>query len=116
SLTVELALEPVLLQQAVEETCRRHPLLRSSFDLSSYSQPVQLVHPQAPVSIAAETSLSHLAPAQQQAFIQNWVEQAKFRHLPLNNAPCLTFHTHALYPQRFQLSVIEHHVVLDGWS
>ncbi|HDJ1441448.1 TPA: amino acid adenylation domain-containing protein [Serratia rubidaea] len=116
SLTVELALEPALLQQAVEETCRRHPLLRSSFDLSSYSQPVQLVHPQAPVSIAAETSLSHLAPAQQQAFIQNWVEQAKFRHLPLNNAPCLTFHTHALHPQRFQLSVIEHHVVLDGWS
>ncbi|MBI6135787.1 MULTISPECIES: non-ribosomal peptide synthetase [Serratia] len=116
SLTVELALEPTLLQKAIEETCRRHPLLRSSFDLSNYSQPVQLVHPQAPVSIAAETSLNHLTPAQQQAFIQNWVEQAKFRHLPLNNAPCLTFHTHALHSQRFQLSVVEHHVVLDGWS
>ncbi|MEQ1963770.1 amino acid adenylation domain-containing protein [Xenorhabdus khoisanae] len=116
SLTLELPLDGQLLQQAIEETYRRHPLLRSSFDQSNYSQPIQLVHHEVSVDITAEESLSHLTEQQQQQFIQHWVEQAKFHYLDLNKAPCLAFYTHQLNPQRFQLSVIEHHVVLDGWS
>ncbi|MDC9595147.1 condensation domain-containing protein, partial [Xenorhabdus sp. IM139775] len=116
SLTLELPLDGQLLQQAIEETYRRHPLLRSSFDQSNYSEPIQLVHHEVSVDITAEESLSHLTEQQQQQFIQHWVEQAKLHYLDLNKAPCLAFYTHQLSPQRFQLSVIEHHVVLDGWS
>ncbi|WP_434462311.1 amino acid adenylation domain-containing protein [Serratia plymuthica] len=116
SLTVELPLTLALLQRAIEYTLARHPLLRSSFDLSNYSQPLQLVHQRVTTPLTQAEDLTSLAPEQQRQALSRWVDQAKYHRFALAEAPCLAFFSHALHPQRFQLSVIEHHVVLDGWS
>lgn len=116
SLTVELPLKLPLLQRAIDCTLARHPLLRSSFDLSNYSQPLQLIHQQVETPFESAEDLTLLASEQQQQAILRWIEQAKCHRFDLAQAPCLAFFSHSLHPQRFQLSVIEHHVVLDGWS
>ncbi len=116
TLTVERPLDAEYLTAAVQHILQRHPLLRSSFDLSSYSQPLILVHPSVESPLIYAESLCHLSTPDQQIFIQQWVEEAKFQTFDLSQAPGLIFYVHRLGEQRFQLSVIEHHVVLDGWS
>ena len=116
SLTLERPLEREHLETALNVTLQRHPLLRSSFDLSSFSRPLVLVHAQVEAPVYYEQPLAHLNQTEQRSFIQSWVEDAKFQTFELNRAPGLRFYVHPLAVDRFQLSVVEHHVVLDGWS
>ncbi|MFC5475889.1 amino acid adenylation domain-containing protein [Paraherbaspirillum soli] len=116
SLQVAAQLDPGALQRAIADTFQRHPALRSSYDLSTYSEPLQLVHQtvEIPFEIADDLG-GHDAEAAQRS-IQAWVEHAKFHRFDVASAPLLRFTVHPRGARCFQLSVVEHHVVLDGWS
>lgn len=116
SLTLERPLVKAHLEEALQCILQRHPLLRSSFDLSSYSQPLVLIHSSVETPIYYEQSLTHLDEADQQTFIRGWADEAKLQTFDLKNAPGLRFYVHLAGESRFQLSVVEHHAVLDGWS
>lgn len=116
SLHVAAELDLAALRGAVADTFRRHPALRSSFELASYSEPLQLVHREVEVPIDLGDDLSDLDVAAAQRWIDSWVERVKFHRFDPKAAPLVRFTVHARGAAGFQLSVVEHHVVLDGWS
>ncbi|MEU6115106.1 amino acid adenylation domain-containing protein [Streptomyces sp. NPDC047117] len=103
------------LVTAVRAVVRRHAQLRSSFDLSSFGEPLQLVHAQAepPVDFADLTQLDQEA---QDAAVLRWTDEEKTRGFALEQAPLVRFRVHVRAQHRFTLSLSFHHAILDGWS
>ncbi|WP_147444303.1 non-ribosomal peptide synthetase, partial [Corallococcus sp. CA031C] len=116
SLHVGARFDEAALRGALTDTFRRHPALRSSFDLSSYSEPLQLVHPEVSVPLHVEGDWSGLDADAVRATLQAWMDREKFRRFDPASPPLLAFTVHLRGAESFQLSVVEHHVVLDGWS
>jgi amino acid adenylation domain-containing protein len=116
SLHIAAELDLVALCGAIADTFRRHPALRSSFDLASYSEPLQLVHREVEVPVDLGDDLGGLDDAAAQQWIDGWIERAKFHRFDPAVPPLVRFTAHPRGAAGFQLSVVEHHVVLDGWS
>jgi aryl carrier-like protein len=103
------------LREALRRLLQRHAVLRTSFDLTSYSEPLQLVQRSVAVPLVVE-DLSHLSAAEQDAAIAEWQETEKQRYIDWRQAPLLRFHVHRRSAETFQFSFAEHHAILDGWS
>ncbi len=116
SVVVTGALDLGALHAAVTDLARRHPSLRCSFDLTRYTEPLQLVNAGVTVPVIVADDLGALADDAQRAHMAAWIDQVKHTEFDLTVAPLLRFVVHPSGPGRFRLSVIEHHVVLDGWS
>ncbi|HVR07182.1 MAG TPA: amino acid adenylation domain-containing protein, partial [Thermoanaerobaculia bacterium] len=100
---------------AVEELLARHPVLRTSFDASRYSEPLQLVHRQVAAPLTA-VDLRGLPPERQERELEAAFAAEKRERLDWEVAPLLRFRVHLLGEQRFQFTWTEHHAILDGWS
>ncbi|MFJ8629875.1 amino acid adenylation domain-containing protein [Streptomyces sp. NPDC093568] len=116
SIRVRLPLDEGRLSASLDGTVRRHPALRSSFHLTGYSEPLQLVHREVRVPLTVDERLLGVAAGARDAHLAEWAEAAKHHDFDLTAAPLLAFTAHPLDADSFQLSVVEHHVVLDGWS
>jgi amino acid adenylation domain-containing protein len=105
------------LREALRRLLQRHAVLRTSFDLTSYSEPLQLVQRQVamPLPLAIE-DVSYLTAAEQEVEIAAWQETEKQRYIDWRQAPLLRFHIHRRSAETFQFSFAEHHAILDGWS
>jgi amino acid adenylation domain-containing protein/FkbM family methyltransferase len=105
----------VPLQRAVDRVLARHPVLRTSFDLTGYSEPVQLVHARAhlPVPVIDLTGLDATRHGQ---VLAQFVAAEKRRLLDRSRPPQLRFHVHLRTADSFQLTLTENHAILDGWS
>ena len=103
------------LQTAFQQIVARHSILRTSFNLDSFSQPLQLVHQRVEVSIPYE-DLRHLTLAEQEQVIARVIEGEKERQFDWTQAPLLRLRVHHRGEGTFQLTLTEHHAILDGWS
>jgi non-ribosomal peptide synthetase component F/aryl carrier-like protein len=103
------------LHTALQQLASRHPVLRTSFDLSNFSEPLQLVHKSVSVPFQAE-DLRHLSPVEQEATLAAWFETEKSHKFDWTSAPLLRFQIHRRSEETFQFSFTEHHAILDGWS
>lgn len=104
---------------ALEEACRRllqrHATLRTSFDLTGFSMPLQLVHQQVELPLQVE-DLRHLSDVQQTQAIVEWQAAERQQFIDWRRAPLLRLHIHRRSDDAFQFSFAEHHAILDGWS
>ncbi len=116
SARVATRLDPDALRAAIDDTAARHPSLRCSFDLARFSEPLQLVHGHVEIPLETGLDLGGLDDEARLRAVTDWVEQAKYTRFDPEVAPLLKFVAHPCGPEAFELSVIEHHVVLDGWS
>jgi amino acid adenylation domain-containing protein len=103
------------MRHAVERLLVRHPVLRTSFDLVTFSEPMQLVHRTVPIPLEVE-DLRVLSRVQQQQAVKDWIESEKQRQFDWASPPLLRFHIHRRSDNTFQLGMTEHHAILDGWS
>ncbi|MEW1908775.1 alpha/beta fold hydrolase [Kitasatospora sp. NPDC085895] len=87
---------------------RRHPLLRSSFDLATYSTAVQLVHPEVTVPVEIETGDG-------EALVRAFRERHLATGIDCGTPPAFRIHI-AREPEAFRLTLAIHHAVIDGWS
>jgi amino acid adenylation domain-containing protein len=101
------------LRMAVDHVTRRHPMLRTSFDLTGFSEPLQFVHPDATIPIEIE-DMRHLTAEEQETAIARWMEAEKHRRFEWNTVPLLRVHVHRRNEDSFQFSLSE--PFLDGWS
>ncbi|MFC4908295.1 amino acid adenylation domain-containing protein [Actinomadura gamaensis] len=108
-------LDEAAFAAAVARAVERHPTLRTSFDLGSYAEPTQIVHASAPVPVVFG-DLSHEDEAAQHAAIAALVEREHSTPFPLDRPPLLRIDAQRLGPDAFQLTLAEHHAILDGWS
>ena len=112
---IEGEFDGVALQTAVQQLAQHHPILRTSFDQSSYSQPLQLVwsRVQIPVELHDIRQMDSVA---QEAEIARWVQQALADKFDYSRPPLLRFHFLQRSDTQFQMIMAEHHAILDGWS
>ena len=115
SLHLQATLDVEKLSTAIQQLATRHPVLRTSFDLSNFSEPLQLVYKQVQIPLQVE-DLSYLSVEEQQEAIACWMAAEKSRKFDWTKAPLLRFQIHRRSEQTFQFSFTEHHAILDGWS
>ncbi|WP_053760714.1 non-ribosomal peptide synthetase [Streptomyces sp. AS58] len=99
--------------KAVSDLVDAHELLRTSFALTGFEQPVQFVHRTVPVPLSIE-DLRGLSD--QQELIQAHYESERRTPFDPTRPPLVRFHLQRLSEDTAQLFVTEHHAILDGWS
>ena len=115
SFHLKAPLEIQVLQAAIEYLVKRHPVLRTSFQLTGFSEPLQLVHQKVEIPLQVE-DLRHLSNSQQEAALNAWLEGERNRHFDWKTPPLMLFQIHRYTQKTFQLTFAFHHVILDGWS
>jgi amino acid adenylation domain-containing protein len=101
------------LQRALDGVVERHPMLRTSFDLSNYSEPLQLVHEAVAAPIVAE-DWRHLERQEQKEKLQQFLARERHNRFEWWTTPLIRIFVHRLSDETFQLSLTE--PFLDGWS
>jgi amino acid adenylation domain-containing protein len=103
------------LRGAAELVAARHEILRTSFDLTGYTEPLQLVAATGAVEVGFD-DLRALPVGERDAVIQRFVTHTRGRPFDVGRAPMLRFHVHQTEDDRWLFSFIECHAILDGWS
>ncbi|MFJ2034381.1 condensation domain-containing protein, partial [Streptosporangium sp. NPDC087985] len=102
-------------RDAVARVVERHPILRTSFDLSGYSEPMQLVHPTAELPFTV-VDLRGMDRVEQRVVLADHVRAEQRHTFDLAVAPLCRMAVHIVDDDAFQWTVTEHHAILDGWS
>ncbi|MEV5988090.1 amino acid adenylation domain-containing protein, partial [Streptomyces sp. NPDC052051] len=102
-------------REALRLVVERHPILRTSLELSGYSEPLQLVHATAEMPCVV-SDLRALDDEAQQAEIAAYVSFERSHVFDHSRPPLLRFGIHWLSDDAFQWTVTEHHAIFDGWS
>ncbi len=114
AIPVDAALEPDLLERAVNEIVRRHGALRTSF-VDEGAGPVQIVAPELHVPLQ-RIDLRQLDAADQLAAQQAIRRERARTAFDLERGPLLITDLLQLGPQRWLFLLHMHHIVSDGWS
>jgi amino acid adenylation domain-containing protein len=115
SLELRAALEPGRVAGALDSLISQHPVLRTAFELYCYSEPVQVIYKMA----GAEFTTSDLRALDERERKQRVADRIRMEHrrrFAMNRPPLLRCHLDLLDEQRVQLTLVNHHAILDGWS
>ncbi|MBP2473363.1 amino acid adenylation domain-containing protein [Crossiella equi] len=115
SLTLRGRMDETAFRKAVRDTMQRHPVLRTSFHMGGFSQPLQLVHRDVEQPLIFE-DLRGKSKEEQDAVIDAALRWERENHFDLAVAPLLRLQVHVRSDEEFQFSFTEHHAILDGWS
>jgi amino acid adenylation domain-containing protein len=115
TLHIEGRLDIEVFRRVIEETLARHAILRTSFDLANYSEPLQLVHRKSDLSVEVD-DIAELSEPQQEERLKVWLEAEKKQAFDLSRAGLLRFRIHRRSAQAFQFTMSSHHAIEDGWS
>ncbi|MGB8507589.1 MAG: amino acid adenylation domain-containing protein, partial [Pyrinomonadaceae bacterium] len=99
------------LRTLIEE----HEVLRTSFDLSNFSEPLQLVHERVELPVKV-LDISDLPPEQQATVTAEAVETERHTPFEWHQAPLLRLKLYRRSGETFQFLLSFHHAILDGWS
>jgi amino acid adenylation domain-containing protein len=100
---------------AVAAVLTRHPVLRTSLDVVGYRQPMQLVHAEVPAPVET-ADLRGLSEADQRAAVTEVFDAFCAMRFDLRTPPLFRVAAQRLAVDVFQLTIAEHHSILDGWS
>ncbi|MEV0623398.1 amino acid adenylation domain-containing protein [Nonomuraea sp. NPDC050404] len=113
TVTLEGRFDAAALRASLGDLVARHPVLRTSINLTDFSEPMQLVHTDATVPFEL---LDWRAARDAQDRLAGWRAAEQFRSYDLAVAPLLRAAVHLLPGSAFALSLSFHHTILDGWS
>ncbi|MFD3595945.1 amino acid adenylation domain-containing protein [Nocardia sp. NPDC058640] len=97
--------KPEAFAEATESITARHPALRSSFDLVSYSQPVQIVRRQVPTPLVIVDEL-----------VDDHAETMRTYPYDITAAPLWRLRVCPGAGDAVSITFSFHHAILDGWS
>ena len=103
------------MQEAQQHIATRQPVLRTSFDFGTYSEPLQLVHKSAFLPVEVE-DLRGLSESGQLVVIDNYVETEKRNFFDPSKPPLIRIKIHRLRDDEFQWTLTDFHPVIDGWA
>jgi amino acid adenylation domain-containing protein len=112
SFQVQATFDLEALRTAIKYLISRHPVLRTCFDLTTFKEPLQLIHQTVEVPLQVE-DWRH---SEQADALADWFEIEKSRNFDWTRPPLLKFHVHRRSEATFQLTLSFHHAILDGWS
>ncbi len=103
------------LREVLERVIADADILRSGFDLATYSRPMQLVYVRVTAPLTVE-DLRGLGPDEQAERVDQWRAREKATPFDPAAAPLLRLHVHRFAEDDFQVNLGFHHAILDGWS
>ncbi|MFD9069052.1 amino acid adenylation domain-containing protein [Streptomyces lasiicapitis] len=112
--SLELPWNQEAFGEAYERLVARHPVLRSCVDLSTYTEPLQIIHPDLAGGLDI-TDLRALGAQDADAEIQRHVETRRRHPYPLDGSPLYLLRVH-VRPAGVELVLSFHHALLDGAS
>jgi amino acid adenylation domain-containing protein len=115
SYRIESAFDREALTDSLSHLIQRHPILRTSFHIAGFSEPLQLVHRQARFRLTVADLRDSDAGGHQKA-LEEWIEREKRIPFDRMTAPLLRFHVQWHGEKSFQFVISFHHSCLDGWS
>ena len=101
------------LQNALSRVISRHPILRTTFDASRFTAPMQFVHPSAPAEIHTH-DLRGLPVESREAAFSAWIQAEKKNKFDWARCPLIRINVHLLADETFQITLSD--PLLDGWS
>ncbi|HEV2863961.1 MAG TPA: amino acid adenylation domain-containing protein [Pyrinomonadaceae bacterium] len=115
SLFLRVRFSAEAFRAAVRRVVARHPVLRTSFDLANYGEPLQLVHKSAVLPVEVE-DIGGLTAGEQEQAVAAYLESEVGRPFDLARAPLLRFRIHLCGEEAFYFTFTECHAIFDGWS
>jgi amino acid adenylation domain-containing protein len=103
------------LRVVLDALSRKHPALRTGFDLHRYGEPMQLVHATAPIPLIVADLKDADAQAQNR-IVDEFIERERKTVFALDEPPLLRVFIHLRAEKTVQFSLSFHHAILDGWS
>jgi amino acid adenylation domain-containing protein len=102
-------------ERAWQEIVKQYPILRTSFHWQGLSKPLQVVHPQAALTIHRQDWRNFSEPEQEER-LGNYLAQDRELGFDLAKAPLM--HLAAIRTAEDEHLVVWsfHHILLDGWS
>ncbi len=113
SFKVKGILDEERFNEAIRRAVKRHDILRTSFDVSSYSEPLLLVHPHSTITLHI-VDIRHLTETEQQASLTTFLHENERARFHWEKPGLCRFHAHRLTDDIFQITMCE--PLLDGWS
>src|SRR5580658_6846097 len=108
SYRIESAFDREKLADALSRLIQRHPILRTSFHLAGFGEPLQLVHRQARFRLTVD-DLRQAAPVERKKALAEWIEREKRVPFDRTAAPLMRFHAQWQNVKAFQFIVSFHH-------
>jgi amino acid adenylation domain-containing protein len=102
-----------LMDEAFRRVVQRHPMLRTSFDVTCYSEPLQLVHQSVRTSVDIRDLRSFPPETQHQQF-ERWLETEKQNKFDWKKPSLARLTIHLRSQERFHITLSE--PFFDGWS
>ncbi|RAO07923.1 non-ribosomal peptide synthetase [Micromonospora noduli] len=112
---INCGLEPDALAAALAGASAAHPVLRTSFDLGRYSEPLQLVQRSTLIPLSVE-DVSGLDEAGRSRRIATVVDEQRAQPFTWATAPLVRIQALRTGPDSSTLVVTHHHAVMDGLS
>ncbi|TPG69307.1 amino acid adenylation domain-containing protein [Brevibacillus laterosporus] len=105
-----------ILRQALEQLVAKHSMLRSSFHIHDFPEPVQVIHQH----VAMEVNFFDLADQsaeERERFIADQLAKDRQNLFSIDvNKPLWRLHVYTLNEENVLLAWIFHHAIMDGWS
>ncbi|GLZ33759.1 hypothetical protein Lesp02_59470 [Lentzea sp. NBRC 105346] len=111
--SIALPFDQAVLTSLISAMVERHEVLRTSFALSGFSRPLQLVHTRGAVNLTVH-DLSHVDNPT--PLLDDWFEAEKSTGFLWSAPTLMRFFVHRTSESSFALSVSFHHSIIDGWS
>ncbi|MFI6999070.1 amino acid adenylation domain-containing protein [Nocardia sp. NPDC050175] len=106
---------PAALKAAAAMVVGRHEVLRTSIDLFGYTEPLQLVHRTAEMSVGMD-DLRRLDDEAQRQAVHAHIELERANPFDLGNPPLLRVFAQITSETDWWLVITECHAILEGWS
>ncbi|HVJ95070.1 MAG TPA: amino acid adenylation domain-containing protein [Labilithrix sp.] len=110
--TLAIAWDEAAFRASVDKLVARHPVLRSSFDLGRYSEPLQIVHRHVDGGLEV-VDVRGAADAEQS--VAAHIEERRHHRYVFERAPLHHFRVF-VHSSEIDLVFSFHHASLDGWS
>jgi amino acid adenylation domain-containing protein len=107
--------DPDAFQAACALVVARHEVMRTSFALTGFSQPLQIVRARATLPYAHHDLRRLRSPLQRQA-MDSCAARERSVLFTLSEPPLMRMNTHVLDDESWWLSITEAHPVIEGWS
>ncbi|MER6467523.1 amino acid adenylation domain-containing protein [Streptomyces collinus] len=111
----DLPFDPDAFRRATDLITERHEVMRTSFALAGYSEPLQLVHAAATMPVVHE-DLRHLPAERRQSALWEFADRDRAELFDLARGPLMRMAVHVLDDESWWLSITECHPVIEGWS
>ncbi|MFI5773001.1 amino acid adenylation domain-containing protein [Streptomyces sp. NPDC051658] len=111
-----VAFDPAAFRRTVDLVAARHDILRTSFDLHTYSVPMQVVHAVTDIEVGY-ADLSGRSEQERRADLERFVVAEQDRAFDLQSGkPMLRIFVHTEDEATWRCTFTKSHALLDGWS